>query len=247
MSVRLQHGHSAPRPVSPFELRRDEAVLRGVSVGFGPPVIFLHAGLERRQVWDPVIDELLRHVEVQCVAVDQRGHGESTGSADGLQPFAEDAASLVAWVGRPSVVVGSSLGGLAAIAALAEKRVRASVIGLVMVDIIPDPDPIPVRTFLAEAGLLPAAAALADDMIGRRRELKEALVAFDGAVMLVRGGRSAITDGDVERLRSYCGRVQLASIPNASHLIARDEPVPLGRLFAQTFPAWFGASDIRRD
>ena len=236
----LSESLSAAEPATTFELPRGDAVLFGDAVGTGAPVIFLHAGLERRQVWTPVIDELRRALEVKCVAIDQRGHGESTGSVDGLTPVAEDAAALIEWVEQPTVVVGSSLGGMASIAAIAEASIRARVLGLVLVDILADPEPTAVRRFLHDSGLMPRAARLADDILSRGPELRNALAHFAGGVLLIRGGHSAITDDDVARLQSYCPQVQVATVPKAGHLIARDAPIELARLIAGTLPRWLG-------
>ena len=138
-----------------FELSRGDVVLRGTARGRGPAVIFLHAGGERRQVWTPVVDELLSHVEMTCVAVDQRGHGASSGAITGLNDFGADAAAIAHRVGRPVVLVGTSLGGYASIAALIEHA--APIVGIVLVDVVPNPNAEAVWAFLERSGLLPAA------------------------------------------------------------------------------------------
>jgi len=70
------------------------------------------------------------------------------------------------------VVVGASLGGLAAIAALAANRgPRAVSPGLVLVDVVPDPDPNVVRPWLATADSATANAELVDDILGSGPEL----------------------------------------------------------------------------
>ena len=240
----MQNSTQLPPPTptwteAPFELQRGGAVLHGASTGQGPAVLFLHAGREHRQVWGPVIDELLRCVSAKCVTVDQRGHGASSGVVTGLQPFADDAAAIVDWIGEPTVVVGSSLGGMAAVAAVAEKAARSSIIGLVLVDIVPDPEPAPVWMFLEQAGLLPDAKSLAEDILSRRETLRSSLMGFEGRVMLIRGELSAITDTDVERLSAYRPDAVVTTVAKAGHLIARDRPAELGQLLARTVPDWF--------
>ena len=224
-----------------FTLPSGDAVLQGTVVGSGPPVLLLHAGLERRQVWAPVVDEMLRSAELQCIAVDQRGHGESTGAVEGLADFVSDATALVEWVGRPAIIVGSSLGGYAALGALGSEAVREAVVGVVLVDVVPAPEPAGVRAFLTSSGLMPVAAELADDVLGRGNELRSLVMGFDGALMLVRGQPSAATDDDVERFMRDCPRARVESIEDAGHLIARDQPVRLGRLLSGVLPQWFAA------
>src|SRR5437588_12383334 len=64
-----------------FRLSSGDAVLVGTEIGDGHSVMFLHAGGERRQVWDPV-SKVLAQAGYRCVAFDQRGHGDSGGSHD---------------------------------------------------------------------------------------------------------------------------------------------------------------------
>lgn len=223
---------------SGFELRRRETILRGVSVGRGPSVLFLHAGKERRQVWDPVMAELRRSTDLRCVAYDQRGHGESTGRASTIAPFAEDASAVLTWIGAPTVLVGASLGGLAALAAAAEASPGHRILGLVLVDIVPDPDPVPVWAFLKQEGLLPEAAGLAHDLFARGDELRQAVADFPGHVMLARAGRSALTDADLQRFLTYCPEAEVEDFPDATHLVARDVPAALGAALGRRLPRW---------
>jgi len=123
-------------------------VLRGEESGAGPAVLLLHAGGERRQVWRPVA-ELLVADGFRCVAYDQRGHGDGGGSVDALAACADDVAAMVRAEPSGCVIVGASLGGLAAVAALADPAVRARVAGLVLVDVVPCLNPDRVRGFLS--------------------------------------------------------------------------------------------------
>jgi pimeloyl-ACP methyl ester carboxylesterase len=78
-------------------------------------------------------------------AVDQRGHGDSAWMADGAYGFDDFAAdadalagALTARTGQPPVVVGASLGGIAALLAAGQGTRFAA---LVLVDITPRVDP----------------------------------------------------------------------------------------------------------
>ena len=118
-------------------IARLDVLLRGEEAGVGPTVLLLHAGGERRQVWTPVIDVLV-DAGFRCVAFDQRGHGDSGGSQQALAPCADDVAAMLHAEPPGCVVVGASLGGLAAIAALGDPAVRTRVAGLVLVDVVPN-------------------------------------------------------------------------------------------------------------
>lgn len=167
-----------------------------------------------------------------------------------MNAYGADAAAVVRYVGRPAVLVGTSLGGLASVAALADDTARAATVGIVLVDVLPDPDPPAVWAFLERSGLLPDAAPIAKDMFARRAELRKRLAEFDGPVLLIRGYDSPMTDDDVARFSKDCPRANVAVISSAGHLVARDQPVLLGRLLARTLPGWFevsGWGDVHAD
>lgn len=109
-------------------------------------------------MWTP-ITEVLVDAGYRCVAFDQRGHGESEGSARALSTCADDIAAMLCAEPLGCVVVGASLGGLAAVAALSDPAVRARVAGLVLVDVVPCLEPSRVRRVLAAGGPLGAYTA----------------------------------------------------------------------------------------
>ncbi len=81
-----------------------------------------------------------------AVNVDQRGHGESEWSPDGiydLDRFAGDAAAVASGFDRP-VLIGASLGGISALTAIGESTVPIAS-ALVLVDITTRPDPRGIR------------------------------------------------------------------------------------------------------
>jgi pimeloyl-ACP methyl ester carboxylesterase len=78
--------------------------------GDGPPVLLLHAGVTDRRSWVALTRELAPTHRV--VAYDQRGHGETTYSAETFDPVADALAVLDdAAVEGPVAAVGASVGG----------------------------------------------------------------------------------------------------------------------------------------
>lgn len=102
------------------------------------PVLLLHGGGQTRHSWGSTAS-VLASAGWYAVAYDQRGHGESGRSATGhYEPgrFAEDLVEVAATFERRPVVVGASLGGLAAL--LAEGMLEPGLFAaLVLVDITP--------------------------------------------------------------------------------------------------------------
>ncbi|QNE21420.1 alpha/beta hydrolase [Kribbella qitaiheensis] len=225
-----------------FAIDRDDVVLRGTGTGRGPTVLLLHAGGERRQVWDPVAS-VLRHHGLRPVAFDQRGHGETGGPPGTLLELAGDVRAMIASLEGPVAVVGASLGGLAAVAALADPSTADKMSGLVLVDVVPDPDPAGTRSWLDRQGLGAGRHALIDDLLGRGPELRAVVAATDVPVVLVRGGTdSPVTDRDASRLLAANPRVRVTSIPDAGHLVARDAPLALAAIIVETTSQWADAA-----
>ncbi|MDH2390782.1 alpha/beta fold hydrolase [Streptomyces sp. HNM0663] len=229
-----------PDPTVPRGRRiaRPDAVLRGEEAGAGPTVLLLHAGGERRRVWTPVIDVLV-DAGFRCVAFDQRGHGESDGSPQALAPCADDVAAMLRAEPPGCVVVGASLGGLAAIAALGDPAVRTKAAGLVLVDVVPHLEPRRVRRFLASGGLLDAHTEIVDDILARVPRLRQITAELDLPVLLVRGGSgSPITGDDVDRLLRLAPHATVTRVNGAGHLVARDQPVMLAETIAARTAEW---------
>src|SRR6266508_2421423 len=151
-------------------LVRGDATLRGTATGTGPTVLLLHAGGEQRGVWTPLAAPLAQR-GLRTVAFDLRGHGASPGPATTLQAIAEDVTAMIRREPAPVVVVGASLGGLAAIAALADPGAARHIAGLVLVDVVPDPDPPRTRAWLDARGLRHDRAELVEDILQRGSEL----------------------------------------------------------------------------
>lgn len=217
---------------------RSDVVLRGEEAGVGPTVLLLHAGGERRRVWRPVM-EVLVEAGLRGVAFDQRGHGDSGGSTQALKAFADDLAAMLQAEPPGCVVVGASLGGLAAIAALSDPEVRFRVAGLVLVDVVPNLDPTRVRRFLSAAGMLDTRSELVDDILGQVDRLRQITAGLDIPILLVRGGNgSPMTDDDVDQLLRLAPHAKVVRIPGTGHLVARDQPVVLAQTIAAITADW---------
>jgi pimeloyl-ACP methyl ester carboxylesterase len=115
----------------------------------GPVVLLLHGGGQTRHAWRNTAEGLVRSGWV-VYALDQRGHGDSDWVADASYAFPDFAAdvtavatALAARAARPPVVVGASLGGIAALLAegMAEKEKTSPLFSaLILVDITPRVD-----------------------------------------------------------------------------------------------------------
>ena len=103
-----------------------------------PPVVFLHGGGLNAHTWDLVCAAL--RGERHCLALDQRGHGESEWSPEMDYATESHARDLDAFLGALElehfVLVGMSLGGANALAWAGRHRRRLA--GLVLVDVGPE-------------------------------------------------------------------------------------------------------------
>lgn len=101
-----------------------------------PPVVLLHGGGQTRHAWGGTAEALARE-GWHAVALDLRGHGESEWAPDGdysAEAFVRDVRAVASAFREPPVLVGASLGGIAAL--LAEGESPAPLCrGLVLVDI----------------------------------------------------------------------------------------------------------------
>ncbi len=101
------------------------------------PVLLMHGGGQTRYAWGNTAAIIARH-GWRAVSLDQRGHGDSEWALNAdysFTAYAMDCVAVADQLGRPPVLVGASLGGIAAL--LAEggtDRVVSS--ALVIVDIV---------------------------------------------------------------------------------------------------------------
>ena len=103
------------------------------------PIVFLHGGGQTRHSWGAAAAAVAGR-GFQALTLDARGHGETDWPDNGdyrLVSFADDVRLVIAELDQPPVLVGASLGGLAAMlltGELAPGCARA----VVLVDIVPD-------------------------------------------------------------------------------------------------------------
>src|SRR5438445_2548497 len=106
----------------------------------GRPVVLLHGGGQTRHSWGSTLEDLAER-GWHAVSVDHRGHGDSEWAADGdytLDAFAADVAAIARSFDQPPALVGASLGGVSALAAIAETPPPNSIASaLVLVDVAP--------------------------------------------------------------------------------------------------------------
>jgi pimeloyl-ACP methyl ester carboxylesterase len=106
------------------------------------PVLFLHGGGQTRHAWGKTA-ELVAERGWRTISLDQRGHGESDWAKNGdysFTAFCADCIAVVDQLEKPPVLVGASLGGMAAMLAegTSDREVSS---GLVLVDIAPKSNP----------------------------------------------------------------------------------------------------------
>lgn len=130
--------HDEPRPIA---LRgHDGLVLRGDAFGSpdAPPLLLLHGGGQTRHSWSGTARRLAQE-GWHAISLDLRGHGESDWSPDGaydLEDFVRDLVEAARALPRRPVVVGASLGGMAALCAEGESQTDLFA-AVVLVDVTP--------------------------------------------------------------------------------------------------------------
>lgn len=106
-----------------------------------PTVVLMHGGGQTRHSWSGAMKALVER-GYRVVNYDARGHGDSSWSEDGaytLDDRVDDVRAVLRGSSAPFALVGASLGGATAIHAVASGLSAGAV---VMVDIVPDPEPL---------------------------------------------------------------------------------------------------------
>jgi len=118
-----------------------------------PAVVLLHGGGQTRHAWGSTA-RALGAAGWHAIALDLRGHGDSDWDPRGdysLDAFVDDLLAVVAALGRPPVLVGASLGGLASLLAAGEIAPR-SFRAVVVVDVAPKTEPEGVERIVSFMG-----------------------------------------------------------------------------------------------
>jgi len=112
-----------------------------------PPVLLLHGGGQTRHSWRGTMRRLVE-AGYHAIAYDARGHGDSDWSPDGdysLPTLAADLKTVLATLGRPTALVGASMGGMTGFYGVGTGVPARA---LVMVDIALHPNPAGARKII---------------------------------------------------------------------------------------------------
>ena len=117
-----------------------------------PAIVLLHGGGQSAHTWDACCLVLARRY--RCLALHQRGHGDSGWSPDGAYGFDEHVGDIAGCVDRlglsQPLLVGMSMGGINA--TVYASRHAARLRGLVSVDVGPDVQFEPVQRLMQGLG-----------------------------------------------------------------------------------------------
>jgi len=165
------------RPPRPRFITLDDLRFRYLDWGDAEaaPLVLLHGGGQSAHTWDAFC--LAVGDRFRCIALDQRGHGDSQWSDASAYTFHDHARDLAAFVDaltlRRPIVVGMSMGGVNGIAYAASHPDRLR--GLVCVDIGPEAQYEPVDRLMRGLGgyrvfASPEEAAARLAKLGARRD-----------------------------------------------------------------------------
>lgn len=210
--------------------------------GQGTPVVFVHSACGDTRQWAAQ----LQHVRKQrrAVALDLRGHGQSTLTSDAdftVEDFSQDVATVVDGLGLPRVVlVGHSLGGAVSLAYAAAHPERVA--GLFLLDPASDGRQVPKEAaegMMAALGtdgwaqvieqywstlLVPSSPQVREQVLGQLRRTQR------GAVKAAMG--SLLKFDPVTALKRYPGPAlsvitPLNQTPGAYHVLVPSLPSKL--------------------
>jgi pimeloyl-ACP methyl ester carboxylesterase len=102
------------------------------------PVIFLHGGGQTRHSWGDSA-QMVADAGYYAIALDARGHGDSSWSEEGnyqIEDLVADLKAVITQLGKRPALVGASMGGLTSL--IAEGESEASIASaIILVDIAP--------------------------------------------------------------------------------------------------------------
>lgn len=113
-----------------------------------------------------------------------------------------------------------------------------------LVDVVPDPDPGRVRSWLEDRGLGGHYTELVDDVLSSAPELLCYCLGVCRWPSWLWGRRSPLSDADLDRLRAANRGVAITRVTGAGHLVARDAPAEAARTVASHASVWLGAYEI---
>jgi pimeloyl-ACP methyl ester carboxylesterase len=135
-----------------------------------PPVVCVHGYTSSAEAFNALARRIQDRVHV--IAMDVRGHGESAWSPEGAYQYADQAGDLATLVDKLGldrfVLVGTSMGGIIAMAYAAEHPARLR--GMVINDIGPEVETGSNR-ITGLVGSRPESFASLDEALGYRREI----------------------------------------------------------------------------
>lgn len=190
-----------------------------------PAVILLHGGGQTRHSWNRAAERLLAE-GFQVVNYDARGHGDSDWSPGGAYQLADRADDLEAVVGdlqAPFVLVGASLGGATSIVAI-DRGLRPA--GLVLVDIVPEPDPRGIERIMFFMRGYPDGFATIDEAVAAVAAYNPQRRAVPGSAGMMKNLREG-TDG---RLRWHWDPQIIADAPEHHHGVVQKATKSLAAL-----------------
>ena len=102
------------------------------------PVIFLHGGGQTRHSWGDSA-QIVADAGYYSIALDARGHGDSSWSEEGnyrIEDLGSDLKAVIAQLGKRPALVGASMGGLTSLIAEGESE-NSIASAIILVDIAP--------------------------------------------------------------------------------------------------------------
>jgi pimeloyl-ACP methyl ester carboxylesterase len=143
--VRREHENMATMSIERVTFRGFDGINLVADVRGDPnawPVLFLHGGGQTRHAWGKSAERVAAD-GWRTISLDQRGHGESDWAKNGdysFTAFCADCIAVVDQLEKPPVLVGASLGRMAAMLAegTSDREVSSA---LVLVDIAPQSNP----------------------------------------------------------------------------------------------------------
>jgi len=103
-----------------------------------PSILFLHGGGQNRYSWKNTC-QILADEGLHVIALDSRGHGDSDRAPDAnytVDALCGDTAAVLDQIGRPTILIGASMGGMTAIP-VAHQAGPEKVTKLILVDVVP--------------------------------------------------------------------------------------------------------------